>query len=275
MSRIYNNFESAGHGLSPGAPAEPVIFARGNLHPRMKDRYARQLSIEGFGPQAQERLSRSSVAVVGVGGLGSPAALYLAAAGVGKIVLIDDQKVEASNLNRQVLHFEEDALLPRYKVESARMKLQALNSDIDVEALPLKLEEDNGYVLENADVVLDCLDNPPARYALNRQCLSSRTPLVHGAVEGLNGHVLTLLPGGPCLRCAFPNLTRSRKPIPVLGAAAGVIGCLQASEAIKLITGAGERAEGRGLFIDLRDNSVSEVQFARVPGCPDCGSLRP
>lgn len=239
----------------------------------LKDRYSRQLDMDGFGKEAQSKLSEASVAVVGVGGLGSPALQYLAAAGVGKLILIDDQKVEPSNLNRQVIHFEEDALLPRYKVESARMKLKAFNSEVKLEALPLRLEADNSYVLENADVVLDCLDNPKGRYVMNQHCLASKTPMVHGAVEGMRGHVLTLVPGGPCLRCAFPNLTARRGPVPVLGAAAGIIGSMQALEAIKLITGIGERPDGRALFFDMRVNEVSEVIFVKDPSCPDCGSL--
>jgi molybdopterin/thiamine biosynthesis adenylyltransferase len=240
----------------------------------MRDRYARQISMEGFGVSAQERLSRSTVAVVGIGGLGSPACQYLAAAGVGKLILIDDGRVEASNLNRQVLHYEEDALLPRFKVESARIKLNALNSEVRVEALPMLLEDDNSYILEDADLALDCLDNPQGRYALNRHCLARRIPLVHGAVEGMGGHVLTLVPGGPCLRCAFPDLVRSRRPVPVIGAAAGVIGALQAMEAIKLLLGMGD-ADGHALFLDLRHDQVSEVRFVRNPECPDCGSLGP
>jgi len=239
----------------------------------MRERYARQISMEGFGQKAQDQLASSCVAVVGIGGLGSPACQYLAAVGVGKLILVDDQKVEESNLNRQVLHFEEDARLPRYKVESARIKLKALNSEIMIEALPMKIEEDNVYVLENADLVLDCLDNPKSRYILNRHCLSKRIPLVHGAVEGAAGHVFTVVPGGPCLRCAFPKLTPRYKPVPVLGAAAGVIGCMQAMEAIKLITGMGETPDGRALFFDLRNNLINEVQFEKDPNCPDCGSL--
>ncbi|MCX6651468.1 MAG: HesA/MoeB/ThiF family protein [Methanomassiliicoccales archaeon] len=239
----------------------------------MRDRYARQISMEGFGQKAQDALAGSSVAVVGIGGLGSPVCQYLAAAGVGKLILIDDQKVEGSNLNRQILHYEEDAGLSRYKVESARMKLKALNSEVMIEALPLRLEEDNVYVLENADVVVDCLDNSKARYVLNKHCLFRRVPLVHGAVEGAGGHVLTIVPGGPCLRCAFPKLTPRYKPVPVLGAAAGVIGSLQAMEVIKLIVGMGDPPDGRGLFFDLQGNQVSEVQFVRDPSCPDCGSL--
>jgi len=241
----------------------------------MKDRYARQLAIPGFGPRAQKSLSEASVAVVGVGGLGSPVCQYLAAAGVGKLILIDDQKAEPSNLNRQVIHFEEDALLPRYKVESARIKIEALNSEIEVEALPMRLEEGTSFVLENADLAVDCLDNPKGRYLLNRICLERKIPLVHGAVEGFSGHVMSLVPGGPCLRCAFPSLPNRWSGVPVLGAAAGVIGSLQAAEAVKIITGLGEAPKGRALFLDLKSWQVDEVVFVRDPSCPDCGSLRP
>jgi molybdopterin/thiamine biosynthesis adenylyltransferase len=153
------------------------------------------------------------------------------------------------------------------------MKLEALNSEVELETFPLRLESDNAYILENADVVLDCLDNPKGRYVLNQHCLSAKRPLVHGAVEGMSGHVMTIVPGGPCLHCAFPDLTARRGPVPVLGAAAGVIGSMQALEAIKLLTGAGERPDGRALFFDLRVNEVSEVIFAKDPSCPDCGSL--
>ncbi|MDD1772174.1 MAG: HesA/MoeB/ThiF family protein [Methanomassiliicoccales archaeon] len=239
----------------------------------MKDRYLRQLIMEGFSQKGQDQLAGSCVAIVGLGGLGCPASLYLAAAGVGKLVLIDDQRIEGSNLNRQVLHFQEDAQLSRYKVESARMKLNALNPDIELEALPIRLEEDNPYILENADVVLDCLDNPKGRYILNRHCLMSKTPLVHGAVEDMGGHVLTIMPGGPCLRCAFPKMAERRGPVPVLGAAAGMIGSVQAMETVKIITGIGERTEGRALFFDMKNGLMDEVLFARDPSCPDCSSL--
>jgi molybdopterin/thiamine biosynthesis adenylyltransferase len=241
----------------------------------MRDRYSRQLPIPDFGEQGQRKLGDTCVAVVGIGGLGSPVCQYLAAAGVGKLLLIDDQKAEPSNLNRQVLHFEEDALLPRYKVESARMKLRAMNSQMDIEALPMKLEEETSFILREADLAVDCLDNPKGRYLLNRICLERRIPLVHGAVEGMEGHVLTLLPGGPCLRCAFPALVARKGPVPVLGAAAGVIGSLQALEAIKLIAGIGDRVPGRGLFFDMRSGQLNEVLFSRNPSCPDCGSLGP
>jgi molybdopterin/thiamine biosynthesis adenylyltransferase len=241
----------------------------------MKDRYARQLSIPGFGPQSQEKLSQAIVAVVGVGGLGSPVCQYLAAAGVGKLILIDDQKVEPSNLNRQVIHFEEDAFLPRYKVESARIKLEAFNSDVDIEALPMMLEEETSFILENADLAVDCLDNPKGRYLLNRICLERKIPLVHGAVEGFSGHVLSIVPGGPCLRCAFPSLPNRWSGVPVLGATAGVIGSMQAAEVVKIITGIGEAPNGRALFLDLKSGQVDEVVFTRDPKCPDCGSLRP
>lgn len=241
----------------------------------MKDRYARQLAIPGFGPRAQEKLSGVSVAVVGVGGLGSPVCQYLAAAGVGKLILIDDQKAEPSNLNRQVIHFEEDALLPRYKVESARLKIEALNSEVDVEALPMRLEGETPFIMDGADLAVDCLDNPKGRYLLNRICLRRRIPLVHGAVEGFTGHVMSVLPGGPCLRCAFPSLPNRWSGVPVLGAAAGVIGSMQAAEAVKIITGIGEAPNGRALFIDLKSWQVDEVVFARNPSCPDCGSLGP
>ena len=239
----------------------------------MKDRYSRQLSVDGFGQKAQDRLADATVAVVGLGGLGCPACQYLAAAGVGGLIIIDDQRVEVSDLNRQVLHFEEDALLPRYKVESARNKLKALNSEVMVEALPMKVEDGDLFILKGADVILDCLDDPEGRYLLNRHCLSTRTPMVHGAVEGMRGHVLTLMPGGPCLRCAFPQLVVRRGPVPVLGAAAGVIGAMQAMETMRLITGVGGRPDGRALFLDLRGNELSEVQFVRDPVCPDCSSF--
>ena len=241
----------------------------------MKDRYSRQLSIPEFGPEAQRKLARSCVAVVGIGGLGSPVCQYLAAAGVGKLILIDDQKAEPSNLNRQVIHFEEDALLPRYKVESARMKLESLNSDVDVEALPMRLEEETPFILENADLAVDCMDNPKGRYLLNRICLKRKIPFVHGAVEGFSGHVFSIVPGGPCLRCAFPSLPNHWNGVPVLGAAAGVIGSLRAAEAIKLLTGIGERPNGRALFLDLISGQADEVLFARNPACTECGSLVP
>jgi molybdopterin/thiamine biosynthesis adenylyltransferase len=220
------------------------------------ERYARQMLIPGIGEEGQEKLGGSTVGIMGVGGLGSPAALYLAAAGVGRLVLADPQGPEVSNLNRQILHWDED-VGGRSKPASAAWKLERFNSEIEVvdrteEVTPANI----GEVFAGADVILDCLDGFPARYLLNEHSLATKVPFVHAAVEGWHGQVTTIVPGrGPCLRCLFPAAPPKRGTFPILGATAGVFGCLEAAEAVKLITGVGEPLCSKLLVGDLENNS--------------------
>ncbi len=234
------------------------------------ERYQRQMTIRGFGREGQRRLERSRVLVVGLGGLGCSASLYLAAAGVGSLVLVDPQRVEPSNLNRQVLHWDRDVGKP--KTESAGEKLLALNPQLVVETRKEEITARNLVKLvEKVDIVVDGTDNYAARYLLNEVCLRSHKPFVHGAVEGFLGQVTTILPSrGPCLRCIFPRPPPEKKNTPVLGATAGLVGCLEAMETIKLLTGLGEPLIGRLLILDGESMHFEEVKVERRAGCPVC-----
>jgi adenylyltransferase/sulfurtransferase len=238
-----------------------------------RERYSRQMIIPGFGEAGQLKLKNSHVIVAGLGGLGSPAAVYLVAAGVGHLTILDAQRVELSNLNRQVLHWHAD--VGRSKAESAAEKLSALNPDAKIDSRVERLTSKNiGRLLKNVDVVLDGMDNYPARYLINEACVRSRTPFVHGAVEGFIGQLSTILPGeGPCLKCIIPKEPLRKPVFPVLGATPGVIGCLEAMEAIKLITGVGEPLVGRMVIFNGNDMKFDEMVVKRNPECAVCGRL--
>jgi len=247
--------------------------AKKRLSKDERERYGRQMIIPGFGEKGQLKLKRSHVVVAGLGGLGSPVAIYLVAAGVGRLTILDSERVELSNLNRQVLHWHMD--VGRSKAGSAVEKLFALNPDVKIDSRLEKLTSRNvGKLLKNADVVVDGMDNYPSRYLINEACVRGRIPFVHAAVEGLIGQLSTILPGkGPCLRCIIPK-EPPRKPVfPVLGATPGVMGCLEAMEAIKLITGVGEPLVGRMVIFNGEDTSFDEIQVERDPKCPVCSKL--
>ncbi len=229
------------------------------LSEREVERYDRQIMI--FGEDGQERLKSSKVAVVGVGGLGSPVAYYLAAAGVN-LLLVDDQSPELSNLNRQLLHWEED-VGKRPKALSAKWKLERFNSDIEIETYTGRLDETNiDDVLKNVDILVDCLDNFETRYLLDEYAHRKRIPLVHAAVEGFYGQITTIIPGRTkSLREIFPNVKKKKGKFPIIGATAGVLGALQAAEVIKLITGAGEPLVNRLLIVDLSTNTFEVIEL--------------
>lgn len=230
------------------------------LSEREIERYDRQIMI--FGKEGQEKLKGAKVAVVGVGGLGSPVAYYLAAAGVGTLLLVDEQKPELSNLNRQILHWEED-VGKRPKPESARWKLERFNSDIKIETFSGRLTEDNvEEVLKGVDVVVDCLDNFETRYLLDDYVHRKKIPLVHGAVEGMHGQVTTIVPGlTKSLKELFPKVKEKEEKFPIIGATAGVVGSIQAMEVIKLLTGIGEPLINKLLLIDLALNIFDVVEL--------------
>lgn len=239
--------------------------------PVSSERYVRQISLQGFGEDGQERLRRSTVGIMGIGGLGSPAAYYLAAAGVGRLILADPQGPDLTNLNRQLLHWEED-VGKGSKPRSAAWKLGRFNSEIEIVARTEEVTPENiGEVFRDAGVILDCLDGFTARYVLNDHAIAEDIPFVHGAVEGMHGQVTTIMPGRtPCLRCLFPRAPPERGAFPVLGATAGVFGCLQAAEAIKLLTGVGEPLLSKLLIGDLQFNSWETIEVARADHCPAC-----
>jgi adenylyltransferase/sulfurtransferase len=241
------------------------------------DRYSRQLLLPEWSEAAQLALREASVLVVGAGALGSPVASYLAGAGVGRLGIVDSDVVEVSNLPRQHLHFTPDAGQP--KVESAAAKLRFLNPDVLVETYQVWLDDGNAAALvEGHDLVVDCSDSFSTRYDVNAACCDARVPLVEGGVVGWSGLVMAIRPGETaCYRCAFPE-----PPPPgsvptcaeagVLGPSAGVIGSLQALEALKLLTGAGKPLTDAFLQVDLADHATLRVAVRRRPDCPDCGT---
>jgi adenylyltransferase/sulfurtransferase len=233
-------------------------------------RYDRQIRL--FGAEGQERLKRSKVFIAGAGGLGSPISIYLAAAGVGKIIIVDRDVVEPSNLNRQILHWEKD--VGKKKALSAQEKLRGMNSDIIVEAFSESLDEENASrLVGDADLIIDAMDNYPARYLLNKTALEKRRPFIHGAISGFHGQATTVLPGETaCLRCIF----RQAPPpatLPVVGVTPGIIGIIQANEAIKYLTGRGELLAGKLLLWDGLVTSLETIEVKRDPKCKDCGGL--
>lgn len=227
--------------------------------------------INGFGKTGQRKLKAAHVVVAGIGGLGSPASSYLATAGVGHLTIIDSQRAKLSNLNRQMLHWGPD--VGRLKVESATEKLTTMNSNIKVDAIFEQITSENvNRLTKGVDVVVDGMDNYHTRYLLNEACVRNRVPFIHGAVEGLVGQLMTILPsGGPCLKCAIPKEPPKKPLFPVLGATPGVIGCLQAMEAIKLITGVGKPLVGRMLIFNGMDMTFDEIKVNQDPSCQVCG----
>ena len=248
----------------------PPVSGGQSLTPDELERYSRQILIHGLGETGQRKLKNSHVLVAGLGGLGCPASTYLVAAGIGHLTILDEQRVELSNLNRQTLHWHLD--VGRSKAGSAIEKLYAMNPNVKIDSRLEKITRENiAGLLKNADVVVDGMDNYPTRFLLNEACVHKRIPFVHGAVEGLVGQLATIMPGkGPCLRCIIPK-EPPRKPIfPVLGATPGVIGCLQAMETIKLITGVGKPLVGRMLFFNGEDMTFDSIKIKRDPKCPVC-----
>ncbi len=239
-------------------------------------RYSRQLILPEIGVAGQQRLAEASVLVVGAGGLGCPAALYLAAAGVGTMGIIDEQVVELSNLHRQILHTSAD--LGRPKSASAKAQLEARNPTVTVVAIPERLTASNVRRLARSyDLVLDGSDNFPTRYLVNDGCVLERTPLVHGGVIEFEGQILMIMPGqSACLRCVFPEppaagAIPSCQEAGVLGSAAGILGGLMAHEALKWLLGLGEPLTNRVLVFDGKASRFREVPVRRDPECAVCG----
>ncbi len=221
-------------------------------------------------------LARARVLIVGVGGLGSPVALYLAAAGVGTIGVVDNDEVDLSNLQRQILHTTVEIGQP--KVDSAARKLAALNHGLKVVPHRMRLGEENVLdLVREYDLVVDGVDNFPARYLLNDACVLSGVPLVEGGILRFQGMVMVIRPGrGPCYRCVFPEsspvgVVPTCQEAGVLGAIAGIVGTLQAVEAVKLLTGQGKSLAGRILTIDALSGEYRAAPWGRNPRCPVCG----
>jgi molybdopterin/thiamine biosynthesis adenylyltransferase len=240
-------------------------------------RYSRHLLIPEVGAEGQRRLLDARILLIGAGGLGSPAALYLAAAGVGTLGIVDDDAVDETNLQRQVLH--STAALGEPKTESGARRLRELNPDVEVVPYRERLSAENiDRILDQGwDVVVDGADNFPTRYLVNDASVWHDVPVVHGSIYRFEGQVTVFAPGtGPCYRCLFPQppppeLAPSCAEGGVLGVLPGVIGSMQASEALKLVLGAGEPLVGRLLLFDALAASFTEVAVRRDPDCPVCG----
>ncbi|WP_418283041.1 SAMP-activating enzyme E1 [Halorubrum sp. DTA98] len=239
------------------------------------DRYSRHIIMDEVGPEGQKRLLDGRVLVLGAGGLGAPVIQYLAAAGVGTLGIVDDDVVERSNLQRQIVHGDDDIGEP--KVESAARYVERLNPDVDVKTHETRLDVDNARELIGAsDLVVDCADNFRTRYVVNDAARIEGKPVVHGAIYKFEGQATTLVPDGPCYRCLFPEAP-DPGTVPdcaatgVLGVLPGTVGCIQATEAVKLLLEAGEPLAGRLLFYDAMDMSFETVEYARKPDCPACG----
>lgn len=245
------------------------------LTPEERERFARQLVLEGVGEEGQVRLKAACVLVVGAGGLGSAACFYLAAAGVGHLTVADHDRVSLSNLNRQILHTTAD--LGRLKTDSARDHLQALNPDVEVQGIsqwppPERVEE----LFAAHDVVVECSDNFETKFWVNALCVRTGTPLVWASVLAWEGQMSVVIPGrGPCYQCLFPPTFRpdrvpTAKEVGILGGVAGTFGALEAVEAVKVILGVGEPLVGRLLVWDGLRGTFETVAFSPNPQCPVC-----
>ncbi|MBN1176275.1 MAG: HesA/MoeB/ThiF family protein [Dehalococcoidales bacterium] len=243
------------------------------LTERELKRYDRQMMIYGFGEAGQGKLKKARVFIAGAGGLGSPVAAYLAVAGVGTIRIADHDEVELSNLNRQILHQDEN--IGEKKAESASVKLTKLNPDIKVEAIAEKITAANvSKLVGDADLIVDAMDNLPTRYLLNKTAIDKRVPFFHGAVYGYEGRAMTVIPGKcACLYCLYHGAGAPKEKFPVIGVTPGVIGCIQAAEVIKYITGQGELLTGRLLNYDGLRMKFTEFKINRDPDCAHCGSI--
>lgn len=236
-------------------------------------RYHRQMILQGWGEAAQSRLKAARVAVIGAGGLGSTALLQLAAAGFGMVRVIDKDRVDLSNLNRQVLHWEAD--LGRSKVDSACRKLRRANHHVELEAVEAELDAGNAdRLLGDCDGLIDGLDSLPARLLVNEVAVRRRVPLFHGAVWGLEGRATTVLPGRtPCLRCLYGDASADAATVPVVGVTPALIAAVQVTEAVKHFTGIGELLAGQLLVYDGASMLFLKAAVARDPDCPVCGGL--
>jgi sulfur-carrier protein adenylyltransferase/sulfurtransferase len=257
----------------------PVVEPEG-LTKEQRMRYSRHTLLPEVGVEGQLKLLNSRVLLVGAGGLGSPAALYLAAAGIGTLGLVDDDEVDESNLQRQVIHTTERVGEP--KTESARTSIEALNPDVDVIEHRTRLKAANILeIIEGYDVIVDGADNFPTRYLLNDASVRLRKPVVSASILAFDGQISTFVPfEGPCYRCLYPTpppaeLAPSCGAAGVLGVMAGVMGLLQANEVIKLVVGIGEPLIGRLLLYDSLGTRFTELKVKRDPECPICGENAP
>lgn len=229
-------------------------------------RYERQRMMKEIGDKGQEKLSQSTVAVIGCGGLGSPAMTYLSCVGIGRLIIIDCDVVSETNLNRQFLHGRKD--IGRPKVVSAKEKLLDMNGEIEIVGVEEKLTPENvGRIIDGADVVIDCVDNIETRILLGRACLSKNIPLVEAGVQGFYGWVMSIERESACLECmGFENMA-IKTPVPIIGTTAGVIGTLQANECIKIILGMEGNLFGTMLQYDGISGSIDRIELQKSDSC--------
>ncbi len=271
----YTHVESMTGGITLWKDRGYEVEQPRTLSAEQRDRYSRHLLLPEVGTEGQERLLDAKVLLLGAGGLGSPAALYLAAAGVGTLGIVDDDTVDLSNLQRQVIHNSERVGVP--KVDSAEETIRALNPDVNVQKYPVRLGPQNIMdILPDYDIVVDGLDNFPTRYLLNDASVRLRIPVVSAAILGFDGQLSVFKPyDGPCYRCLFPTppppeLAPSCGANGVLGVLPGTMGLLQATEVIKLVIDAGDPVIGRLLMYDALAATITEVKVRRDPACPVC-----
>ena len=238
-------------------------------------RYSRHILLEGFGKEGQEKLLQSKVLLIGAGGLGSPNALYLAAAGVGTIGIADADVVSISNLQRQVIHFTEDKGKP--KVESAAEKMRRINPDVKVITYDCFITEDNAQdIISDYDFIIDCTDSFASKYLVNDACVMAGKPFCAGGVVKYGAQVMTHIPGTACYRCIFSeppaeNEVETCSTVGVLGSVVGIMGSIQATEAIKYLTGIGELLTDKLLIVDALTMNFQTLAFKHNAGCPVCG----
>lgn len=243
-----------------------------NLSDEERVRYDRQLMIDNFGEEGQKKLKDTTALIAGAGGLGSPVSIYLTVAGVGELKIVDNDEVELSNLNRQTLYREKD--VGERKAIVAEKVLKNLNGDVEIESYDKKITEETIEELaKDCDLIVDCMDNYPTRYILNRASLEKEIPLFHAAVEGMNGQATTLIPNEtPCLKCIVPNPPPSEK-FPVLGATPGLLGTIQAHEVIKYIVGIGNLLKNE-LLIIKEGTEFDKIEIRKNPECEECSTKR-
>jgi len=238
------------------------------------DRYSRQIRLPQIGEQGQQKILDSCVLIIGMGGLGSPAAMYLAAAGIGKLIISDFDIVEATNLQRQIIHANHS--IGENKVDSARASIEALNPDCEVETINYQPDEEElKSIIKRVDIVLDCSDNFPTRFEANRYCVETKTPLVSGAAIRLEGQIMNFQPGvqGPCYQCLYTQAYENAETCEfegVLGPVVGVIGAMQALQALLILTAQGKPLIGKLLLLDAASMEWQGVNLAKNPACPVC-----
>jgi adenylyltransferase/sulfurtransferase len=234
-------------------------------------RYDRQLRMENIGKEGQEKLKQANIFLAGAGGLGSPISLFLAATGIGRIRIVDEEVVELSNLNRQILY--EDADLGKRKAACAKNKLEKLNPHIEVEAISERIEKENAEeLIGRCDIIIDAMDNYYNRYILNQIAFKKGIPLVHGAVEEFYGQVTTIIPGKTsCLKCLLPE-SPAQQPWPIISVTCGLIASIQATEVVKYVLGIGDLLENRLLILDGLHARIQEITLESNPGCEICSN---